>query len=59
MPQTERQSDTSLAKIKATMCACGSLTIEELQRKAAGGRFGHSIVEAGPRRDQKESERRP
>lgn len=53
--------DTSLAKIKATMCACGSLTIEQLQQKARLVVVSAtSIVEGGPHDViQKESERRP
>lgn len=40
--------DVSVAKIKATMCACGSLSIEELQRKARITMVSAtSIVEGG------------
>ena len=37
VPYAGKLSDnvaTTLAKIKATMCACGSVSIEELQQKA-------------------------
>lgn len=53
--------DTSLAKIKATMCACGSLTIEELQQKARLVVVSATSIVEGGAHDviQKESERRP
>lgn len=53
--------DTSLAKIKATMCACGSLTIEQLQQKARLVVVSATSIVEGGTHDviQKESERRP
>lgn len=52
--------DTSMAKIKATMCACGSLSIEELQRKARLVVVSATSIVEGGAHDviQKESERR-
>ncbi len=53
--------DTSLAKIKSTMCACGSLSIEELQQKARLVVVSATSIVEGGAHDviQKESERRP
>ena len=52
--------DTSMAKIKATMCACGSLSIEELQQKARLVVVSATSIVEGGAHDviQKESERR-
>lgn len=52
--------DTSMAKIKATMCACGSVTIEELQKKARLVVVSATSIVEGGAHDviQKESERR-
>jgi IMP dehydrogenase len=53
--------DTSLAKIKSTMCACGSLTIDQLQQKARLVVVSATSIVEGGTHDviQKESERRP
>jgi IMP dehydrogenase len=52
--------DVSIAKIKATMCACGSLTIPELQTKARLVTVSATSIVEGGAHDviQKESERR-
>ena len=52
--------DTSMAKIKSTMCACGSLSIEELQQKARLVVVSATSIVEGGAHDviQKESERR-
>jgi IMP dehydrogenase len=49
-----------MAKIKATMCACGSLSIEELQQKARLVVVSATSIVEGGAHDviQKESERR-
>lgn len=53
--------DVSMAKIKATMCACGALTIPELQEKARLVIVSSTSIVEGGAHDviQKESERRP
>jgi len=53
--------DVSMAKIKATMCACGALTIAELQEKARLVVVSSTSIVEGGAHDviQKESERRP
>ncbi len=52
--------DVSLSKIKATMCACGSTTIPELQEKARLVVVSSTSIVEGGAHDviQKESERR-
>jgi IMP dehydrogenase len=52
--------DTSMAKIKSTMCACGSLSIAELQEKARLVVVSATSIVEGGAHDviQKESERR-
>jgi IMP dehydrogenase len=52
--------DVSMAKIKATMCACGALTIPELQDKARLVLVSSTSIVEGGAHDviQKESERR-
>jgi IMP dehydrogenase len=52
--------DVSMAKVRATMCACGSLTIEELQQKARLVVVSATSIVEGGAHDviQKESERR-
>jgi IMP dehydrogenase len=53
--------DVSVAKVKATMCACGALTIPELQDKARLVLVSSTSIVEGGAHDviQKESERRP
>ena len=53
--------DVSMAKVKATMCACGALTIPELQEKARLVVVSSTSIVEGGAHDviQKESERRP
>ena len=52
--------DTSMAKVKATMCACGSTSIEEFQEKARLVIVSATSIVEGGAHDviQKESERR-
>ena len=52
--------DVSMAKIRSTMCACGSLTISELQQKARMVVVSSTSIVEGGAHDviQKESERR-
>ena len=51
--------DVSMAKVRATMCACGSVTIEELQQKARLVVVSATSIVEGGAHDviQKESER--
>lgn len=51
--------DSTLAKIKATMCSCGSLSIQELQQKARLVRVSATSIVEGGAHDviTKESER--
>jgi IMP dehydrogenase len=53
--------DVTLTKIRATMCACGALTIGELQQKARLVVVSATSIVEGGAHDviQKESERRP
>ncbi len=53
--------DVSTAKVKATMCACGALTLPELQEKARLVVVSSTSIVEGGAHDviQKESERRP
>jgi IMP dehydrogenase len=53
--------DLSMAKVKATMCACGALTIPELQAKARLDTVSSTSIVEGGAHDviQKESEHRP
>lgn len=53
--------DVTMAKVKATMCACGALTIGELQEKARLVVVSSTSIVEGGAHDviQKESERRP
>ncbi|NLM79252.1 MAG: IMP dehydrogenase [Ruminococcaceae bacterium] len=53
--------DVTLTKICSTMCACGSLTIQELQEKARLVVVSSTSIVEGGAHDviQKESERRP
>lgn len=53
--------DVSMAKIRATMCACGALTIDELQEKARLVVVSSTSLVEGGAHDviQKDSERRP
>lgn len=53
--------DTTLAKLKATMCSCGSISIEEFQKKARLVRVSPTSIVEGGAHDvmAKESERRP
>ena len=53
--------DVSMAKVKATMCACGALTIDELQDKARLVVVSSTSLVEGGAHDviQKDSERRP
>lgn len=53
--------DTTLAKLKATMCSCGSVSIDEFQHKARLVRVSATSIVEGGAHDviTKESERRP
>jgi IMP dehydrogenase len=53
--------DVTMAKVKATMCACGALNIAELQEKARLVVVSSTSIVEGGAHDviQKESERRP
>ncbi len=53
--------DVSMAKIKATMCACGALNLPELQKKARLVIVSSTSIVEGGAHDviQKDSERRP
>lgn len=53
--------DATLAKLKATMCSCGSISIDEFQRKARLVRVSATSIVEGGAHDviTKESERRP
>ena len=53
--------DTTLAKVKATMCSCGSISIAEFQKKARLVCVSATSIVEGGAHDviTKESERRP
>ncbi len=53
--------DATLAKLKATMCSCGSISIDEFQHKARLVRVSATSIVEGGAHDviTKESERRP